>query len=47
LRVSAVLRTGDVAALEATLHGAFGLHIERRSDAFMVVAPAEDDGLPH
>ena len=47
LRVSAVLRTGDVAALEATLQGAFGLHIERRSDAFMVVAPAEDDGLPH
>jgi transmembrane sensor len=39
LRVTAVLRTGDIAALEATLRGAYGLEIERRSDAYLVVMP--------
>lgn len=39
LRVSAVLRTGDIEALQAALNGAFGLDIERRADAFVVVAP--------
>lgn len=44
LRVSAVLRTGDIAALEATLQGAYGLAIERRDDAYVVVRPAEHAG---
>lgn len=43
LRVSAVLRTGDVAALEATLKGAFELEIERRSGEFVVIDPKTDE----
>jgi ferric-dicitrate binding protein FerR (iron transport regulator) len=39
LRVSAVLRTGDIQALEATLKGAFELEIERRSGEFVVIDP--------
>lgn len=37
LRVSAVLRVGDIAALETTLKGAFGLRLERRGDDLIVV----------
>ncbi len=36
LRVSAVLRTGDLAALRATLAEAFGLRIERQDGAYVV-----------
>jgi transmembrane sensor len=38
LRVSAVLRTGDIEALEATLKGALGLDVERHGGE-LVVAP--------
>jgi transmembrane sensor len=37
LRVSAVLRVGDIAALETTLKGAFGLRLERRGSEIFVV----------
>jgi transmembrane sensor len=37
LRVSAVLRTGDLDALRATLRGAFGLDIERRGGELVVI----------
>jgi transmembrane sensor len=37
LRVSAVLRVGDIAALETTLMGAFGLRLERRDGEILVV----------
>ncbi len=37
LRVTAVLRTGDIAALAAALHGAFGLRIERRGAQWLVI----------
>jgi transmembrane sensor len=37
LRVSAILRTGDLDALQATLEGAFGLGIERRDGELFVV----------
>jgi transmembrane sensor len=37
LRVSAVLRVGDIAALETTLQGAFGLQLERRGGEIVVV----------
>ncbi|MFO1401802.1 MAG: FecR domain-containing protein [Steroidobacteraceae bacterium] len=47
LRVSAVLRTGDIAALEATLRGAYGLAIERQGDGFVVVRPGERGGAEH
>lgn len=40
LHVSAVLRVGDVAALETTLTGAFGLRLERRGDELIVVRVA-------
>jgi transmembrane sensor len=36
LRVSAVLRTGDLEALQATLKDAFGLEIERRDGEYLV-----------
>jgi transmembrane sensor len=36
LRVSAVLRTGDLEALQATLKDAFGLEIERRGGEYLV-----------
>ncbi len=36
LRVSAVLRTGDLEALQATLKDAFGLDIERREGEYLV-----------
>jgi transmembrane sensor len=39
LRVSAVLRTGDLDALQATLAGAFGLSLERHSNEWLVVDP--------
>jgi len=39
LRVSAVLRTGDLGALQATLKGAFGLDIERRNGELLVFDP--------
>lgn len=45
LRVSAVLRTGDIAALEATLRGAYGLVVERQGDAYVVVRPAQHAGV--
>ena len=45
LRVSAVLRTGDVAALEATLKGAFGLTLERRGSELVVAAPGTDETM--
>ncbi len=38
VRISAVLRAGDVTALAAALKGAFGLQIERRSAALVVVS---------
>lgn len=37
LRVSAVLRVGDIAALETTLRGAFGLRLERRGGEILVL----------
>jgi transmembrane sensor len=43
MRVTAVLRTGDIEALEATLRGAFGLTLERRGEEYLVIrlsAPA-------
>lgn len=46
LRVSAVLRVGDMAALETTLHGAFGLRLERHNDEILVVR-APGSGNPH
>jgi transmembrane sensor len=39
LHVSAVLRTGDMAALKAVLRGAFGLDVEQRGNAWVVVDP--------
>jgi transmembrane sensor len=39
LHVSAVLRTGDMAALKAMLKGAFGLEIEQRGSEWVVVDP--------
>lgn len=39
LRVTAVLRTGDLDSLQATLHGAFGLDIERGDREWLVVDP--------
>jgi len=39
LHVSAVLRTGDMAALKAVLRGAFGLDVEERGNAWVVVYP--------
>ena len=39
LRVSAVLRTGDSDALQATLAGAFGLGLERRASEWVVIDP--------
>ena len=41
LRVSAVLRTGDLEALQATLRGAFGLEIERRGEELVVIDPKD------
>lgn len=46
LRVSAVLRVGDLAALETTLKGAFGLSLERRGSDIVVVRVA-GAGAPH
>lgn len=46
LRVSAVLRTGDIQALEATLKGAFELEIERRSGEFVVTDPKTHQAGP-
>jgi transmembrane sensor len=46
LRVSAVLRVGDLAALETTLKGAFGLRLERRGGDIVVVR-ATDSATPH
>jgi transmembrane sensor len=40
LRVSAVLRVGDLAALEAMLSGAFGLQFERQGREIIVVRPS-------
>jgi transmembrane sensor len=40
LRVTAVLRTGDLAALEATLRGAYGLRMDRGDGAYLVTQPA-------
>lgn len=37
LRVSAVLRTGDLDALRATLKGAFGLNIQQRGEEYLVL----------
>lgn len=37
LRVSAVLRTGDLDALRATLKGAFGLSIQQRGEEYLVL----------
>jgi len=37
LRVSAVLRTGDLEALQATLKDAFGLEMERREGGYLVL----------
>lgn len=45
LRVSAVLHTGDVAALEATLKGAFGLVLERRGSELVVTTPDTDEAM--
>jgi transmembrane sensor len=45
LRVSAVLHTGDVAALEATLKGAFGLILERRGSELVVTTPGTDETM--
>lgn len=39
LRVSAVLRTGDIDALQATLAGAFGLNLEHRTNEWVVIDP--------
>ncbi len=44
LRVSAVLRTGDLEALQATLKGAFGLEIEQRDRDLLVVDPKTREG---
>lgn len=41
LRVSAVLRTGDIDALQTTLQGAFGLAIERRGAELLVFDPKQ------
>jgi transmembrane sensor len=46
LRVSGVLRVGDVAALETTLSGAYGLRLERRGSDIVVVR-ATRAGTPH
>jgi transmembrane sensor len=39
LHISAVLRTGDMTALKAMLHGAFGLDVEARGKEWVVVDP--------
>lgn len=39
LRVTAVLRSGDIEALQATLRGAFGLEMERRGGELVVIDP--------
>jgi transmembrane sensor len=46
LRVSAVLRTGDMAALAATLKGALGLELEHRGDEIIVVAAKQARASP-
>jgi len=46
MRVSAVLRTGDMAALAATLKGALGLELERRGDEIIVVAAKQARASP-
>jgi ferric-dicitrate binding protein FerR (iron transport regulator) len=46
LRVSAVLRVGDMAALETTLKGAYGLRLERRGGEILVVR-GDGPGDPH
>ena len=40
MSISALLRTGDINALRATLNGAFGLRIEDRQDELVITAPA-------
>lgn len=44
LRVSAVLRSGDLDALQATLRGAFGLDLERRGSELVVIDPKRREG---
>jgi len=46
LRVSAVLRTGDLDALQATLRGAFGLDLERRGSELVVIDPKRREANP-
>lgn len=46
LRVSAVLRTGDIEALQATLKDAFGLDIERRGGEYLVIDRRERAAAP-
>jgi transmembrane sensor len=38
LRISAVLKTGDIEALRSSLNGAFGLSIVERADQWLVIA---------
>lgn len=47
LRVSAVLRTGDLDALRATLRGAFGLEVEQRGGELLVVDPRTGETESH
>ena len=46
LRITAVLRTGDVAALAAALKGAFGLRIERRRAEWLVIGSKSAAAIP-
>lgn len=44
--ISAVLKTGDVEALRATLKAAFGLRLVAGKNEWLVVAPGDRSGLP-
>jgi len=46
LRVSAVLRSGDLEALQATLAGALGLDLERRGNELVVIDPKRREANP-
>lgn len=46
LRVSAVLRTGDLDALQATLRGAYGLDLKRRGSELIVFDPTRPGTTP-
>lgn len=46
LRVTAVLKTGDIAALATALKAAFGLTVERRGAEWLVIIPKPTGAIP-